>query len=63
MLDIAAPGIESVDLARVDIEAEDRHSGARELQRQRESDIAETDDGDGGQGRGLALERPARGGG
>ena len=46
MLDVAAPAHERNDLLVIYVEAGDIHAGARELQGEGESDVAESDDAD-----------------
>jgi len=47
-LDIALPARELLDLARVGVEAQHRHAGIGERPRERQADIAKTDDADDG---------------
>ena len=45
--DVAATGVERADFFRVNVQTDDTDAAARELQRERQADVAEADDGDG----------------
>ncbi len=47
VLDVGDALVQGVDLAQIDVDADDLGAGAAELQGQGEADISETDDGDG----------------
>ena len=53
MQDVGSAEGEPRDLGGVDIEPDDRDAGVREMQRERETDVAEAGDGDGALGRGC----------
>ena len=45
VFDVAAARVERFNFGRVDVQAEHIHSRTRELQRQRQTDVSETDNG------------------
>ena len=60
VLDVALAGVERVDLARIDVEAEDGEAALAEGDRERQADVAQADDADlrsAAFDAGLALQR------
>ena len=55
VLDVGLAAVDRVDLARVEIDAGGVEPGARELDGQRQADVAETDDADAGGAAGEFL--------
>ena len=45
VFDVAPPRVERLDFGRVNVQPQDLHAGARELERQGQADITQTDNG------------------
>src|SRR5439155_22362270 len=46
VLDVTAPGIDRLDFGCVNVQTQNVHAAARELQAQRQANVTQTDDGD-----------------
>ncbi len=65
VLDVTLPRVERVDFGLVNVQSQHGDAGTRELERQRQADVTETDDGDfhgcgGGCSNGQTGKRPGQ---